>query len=122
MRKQIKNNKWLCTIAIIVLILISCKKDLDQQNQLQKEKPVSAANSKTYGHLKQTKTYTSDVAIAWMNMQLQLMRTVTGIPNVAFARPFAYSGITLYEAVEPGMPAYQSLEGQLNGLKDLLRI
>jgi hypothetical protein len=43
----------------------------------------------------------------------------TGIPNVAFARPYAYSGIALYEAVVHGMPAYQSLQGQLNGLTGL---
>ena len=72
-----------------------------------------------HGHLKQTKTYTSDVAIEWMNMQLRLMRTATGIPNVAFVRPYAYSSIALYETVVPGMPAYQSLEGQLSGLSGL---
>ncbi|MEJ7737793.1 MAG: vanadium-dependent haloperoxidase [Chitinophagaceae bacterium] len=52
-------------------------------------------------------------------MQLQLMKTATGIPNVAFVRHCAYSGIALYEAVMPGMPSCQSLEGQLNGLSGL---
>ena len=52
-------------------------------------------------------------------MQIRLMRTATGIPNVLFIRPYAYSGIALYESVVPGMPSYQSLAGQLTGLSGL---
>ncbi len=92
-----------------ILLLAGCNKidwiDLDKK--------------KDKGHLKQTKNFSSDVAVKWMNMQIRLMSTASGIPNVAFTRPFAYSGIALYEAVQPGMPAYQSLEGQLNGLSGL---
>ena len=85
-------------------------------NQTEQQLPLLSSNEKVVqGHLKQTKTFSSDVAIKWMNMQLRIMSS-TALPNVAFARPYAYSGIALYEAVEPGMPAYQSLEGQLNGL------
>jgi hypothetical protein len=69
--------------------------------------------------LHQTKTYSSDVAVSWMNMQIRLMRTSTGIANVVFVRPYAYSGITLYETVVQGMPGYQTLQGQLTGLSGL---
>ncbi|MBK8023007.1 MAG: hypothetical protein IPK19_16680 [Chloroflexi bacterium] len=31
----------------------------------------------------------------------------------------AYTGIALYESIVPGMPEYQSLAGQLNGLDPL---
>ena len=72
-----------------------------------------------HGHLPQTKDFSSDVAAKWMNMQIRLMSTTAGIPNQAFARHYAYSGIALYEAVVPGMPACQSMEGQLNGLSGL---
>jgi hypothetical protein len=103
-------------IIMVAFAISSCQKEYKT-----KEQPVvlKTAANKTHGHLKQTKTNSSEVAIKWMNMQLQLMKTAIGIPNVAFVRPYAYSGIALYEAVVPGMPAYQSFEGQLNGLAGL---
>ncbi len=64
-----------------------------------------------------TNAYSSEVAVRWMDMQLELIRTsspfIGGLPP---SRPFAYSGIALYEAVVPGMPAYQSLSGQLTDM------
>ena len=104
-----KTSLLLLSVSTIVRTISACQKEIKTAH-----KSVNA-----HGHLKQTKTYTSDVAIEWMNMQLRLMRTATGIPNVAFVRPYAYSSIALYETVVPGMPAYQSLEGQLSGLSGL---
>ncbi len=101
-------HKWILLISLSLVMFSGCEK-FDWFDH----------NGNGHGHLKQTNTYSSDVAIAWMNMQLRLMRTATGIPNNAFARPYAYSGIALYEAVVPGMSAYQSLEGKLNGLSGL---
>ena len=64
-----------------------------------------------------TETYLSDVAIRWIDMQLELMRSsspfIGGLPP---SRVFAYTGIALYEAVVPGMPAYQTLSGQLTDM------
>jgi hypothetical protein len=72
------------------------------------------------GSGKQTKTFSSDVAIGWMDMQVKQMRAYPGvIGNVAFSRHYAYSGIALYEAVVPGMPSYHSIAPQLNGLTGL---
>ena len=48
-------------------------------------------------------TYPADVLDKWMTLQLRLMRDATGIPNVAFARYYVYSGIVAYEAVRPGI-------------------
>ncbi len=117
--KTIKTDfKWLLTcMTILLFVFVACNKNIKQN-----EPQSSFSNSsfkEVHGHLKQTNTYNSDVVIAWMNMQIRLMRTASGIPNNAFTRPYAYTGITLYEAVEPGMPAYQSLQGQLNGLTGL---
>jgi hypothetical protein len=65
----------------------------------------------------QAHTYSSEVAVKWIDMQLELMRTsspfIGGLPP---SRPFAYTGIALYEAVVPGMPAYQTLSGQLTDM------
>ena len=64
-----------------------------------------------------TNAYSSGVALRWIDIQLELIRTsspfIGGLPP---SRPFAYTGIALYEAVVPGMPAYRSLSGQLNGM------
>ncbi|HKB45220.1 MAG TPA: vanadium-dependent haloperoxidase [Chitinophagaceae bacterium] len=101
----------------ITLFIASCQKEIDQQAK--QEEVAAKANNNNHGHLKQTNTYSSDAVIKWMEMQLRLMRTATGIPNNAFTRPYAYSGIALYETVVSGMPAYQSLASQLNGLSGL---
>src|SRR5262245_7748630 len=75
---------------------------------------LSSASCVRESHFSETNTYSSDVAIKWMDMQLELIRTsapfIGGLPP---SRPFAYAGIALYEAVVPGMPDYRSLSGQL---------
>src|SRR4051794_18365600 len=42
-------------------------------------------------------TYSSEIATAWMDLQLRLMSTTT-LPSVAFTRSYASIGIALYEA------------------------
>lgn len=95
-----------------ILTFVSCqKKELSGSNQ---EPLLSDASSN--GHLKQTKTYSSDVVLKWLNQQLNMFRLplAAGATAPASDRAFAYAGLALYEAVVPGMPAYQSLSGQLN--------
>lgn len=98
------------------LLTTACNKELKLNDQ---NTAKSLAANTSQGHLVQTKTFSAEAALKWMDMQLRLMRTAVGVPNVAFARPYAYTGITLYEAVVGGMPAYQSIAGQLNGLTDM---
>jgi hypothetical protein len=87
------------TMAVALLLFnFACKKnDTDQ------------------GGLKQTKTFSGDVAIKWLNMQLDMLRVPlpAGTGSQAADRAMAYCGIALYESVVPGMPAYQSLGNQL---------
>lgn len=76
----------------------------------------------TFGTSAQSLTtdhYASDIAIDWFDLQLELAQSTPGFTPPVVSRAFAYSGITLYEAVVPGMPSYQSLAGQLNGLNEL---
>ena len=105
------SRKWILLTSISVFIFSACQKQIDQpasQDQV-------AAASKDHGHLKQTNTYSSDVVYKWMDMQLRLMRTSSPfIGGLPVSRIFGYTGIALYESVVPGMPAYQSLSGQLN--------
>jgi len=114
MKRQIIFYLLVYTLAFI----FSCKKE--HSNNESKEPP-RTVNDRTGqpGHLTQANTYSGEVVTKWMHMQLELMKTATGIPNVAFARSYAYSGIAVYESVVPGMPAYQSLAGQLTALASL---
>src|SRR5436309_1089209 len=65
---------------------------------------------------KPTADYSSAVASAWFNLQLQLVQQTPGFTPPVAARAFGYSGVALYEAVVPGMPGYETLAGQLNAL------
>jgi hypothetical protein len=59
------------------------------------------------------------VPTAWFDLSLDLVRSAGGFSPPVAARAFAYAGMTLYEAVAPGMPGYRSLEdlfGDLEGL------
>jgi hypothetical protein len=114
MRKQ-----KLLTIALLIgfiLFIASCKKD-DIKKTDQSEELASAANRNSdHGHLNQTKEYSSEVVVKWMAMQLRVIRTTAGMPPPTNSRFFAYSGVALYESVAKGMPAYQSLSGQLTAM------
>jgi PAP2 superfamily protein len=94
------------------------------QKQIEKPSAESQANSaiKESGHLKQTKEYTADVAQKWQDLQLRFLRTTAASGNPYGRnghRWFAYLGVALYESVVPGMPAYQSLHGQLIGMPEM---
>ncbi len=59
------------------------------------------------------------VATDWFKLSLELVQQTPGYSPPVASRAFAYLGVTLYEAVEPGFMGYQSLAGQLNGLEPL---
>ncbi|MEZ4725867.1 MAG: hypothetical protein R3E79_01905 [Caldilineaceae bacterium] len=59
------------------------------------------------------------VATAWFTLYTHLIQTTEGFTPPVAARAIGYAGVTLYEAVVPGLPDYQSLVGQLNALATL---
>jgi len=60
-----------------------------------------------------------DVAIEWANMSLYITQyTPSNSPTFA-SRGFGYIGLTMYESIVNGYPSHKSLEGQLDGLKNL---
>ena len=63
--------------------------------------------------------YSSDVIDKWITLQLRLMRDATGLPNVAFARYYAYSGVAAFESQAPGNPENEFLSRKWNGLTNL---
>ena len=112
MKRLAKTLSWLTMLSLI--IFISCQKQVNKPDaQLQSEE--AGAANKEHGHLQQTKTFSSDVVIKWLNLDLDLLRLPlpTGTTVQGGERILAYSGIALYESVVNGMPAYQSLNGQL---------
>jgi hypothetical protein len=60
--------------------------------------------------------FEADVATAWFSLALTLVRDTPGFSPPVASRAFAYSGVTLYEALVPGMHGYRTLAGQLKEL------
>lgn len=63
--------------------------------------------------------FDAQVPTTWFELQLQLVAETPGFSPPVASRVFGYSGVTLYEAIVPGMAGYQSLAGQLNELAAL---
>lgn len=63
--------------------------------------------------------YGEEVAVAWFDLALDLVRAAPGYSPPVASRTLGYMGVTLYEVVQPGMPGYRSLAGQLNELEKL---
>lgn len=61
------------------------------------------------------KKYPADVAVAWINMQRKLLVGTPGLLPHVTGRVYAYTGLTMYESIVPGMHGYQSIASQLNG-------
>ena len=68
---------------------------------------------------KPASAYSSGVVYDWYFLALQLIQQTPGFSPPVASRALGYMGLTLYEAVVPGMPGYQSLAGQLNELSSL---
>lgn len=103
--------KRIAFIAMVFFIYSSCRKDIKKEPTAQEE--ITSTSNKTHGHLEQTKTFSSDVLQAWINFDLRLLRNNASPNNYIMMEHFAYSSIAVYEAVVPGMPAYQSLAGPI---------
>ena len=58
-----------------------------------------------------TDQFDAEVATAWFELALDLVRTTPGYSPPVAARAFGYAGVTLYEALVPGMEGYRSLLG-----------
>src|SRR5690606_18475811 len=61
-------------------------------------------------------SYDHAVATAWLDLMTELVRQAPGFTPPVASRAMGYAGVTLYEAIVPGMPGYRSLVGQLDGL------
>jgi hypothetical protein len=110
---------WLLLFSFM-FFLVSCQKETSTRNSKTQEEDVAAKKDDAHGHLQQTKTYSADVVEKWLGVQLSLLFSPAPASyGVNPGRYMAYSGVALYEAVVPGMPAYQSLYGQLNEMPQM---
>lgn len=76
--------------------------------------PVSGLEIEAAG----AETYDAEVAIAWLRLSFDLTQAEGLFPPPA-ARAYGYVGVTLWEAVAPGVDGGLSLAGRLNGLADV---
>ena len=60
--------------------------------------------------------FDAEVATAWFDLSLDLVRTTAGFSPPVASRAFAYGGLALYEALVPGMEGFRTLGGVLPGL------
>jgi hypothetical protein len=117
-------SKIYCFVVVASLftsVFLSCKKEMKPTSLSNIESSELKGENGISGHLKQTKTFSSEVVKEWLEVQSSLLHIA--VPPSPFGvnagRYMAYSGVTLYEAVQPGMPAYQSLSGQLNQMPEM---
>ena len=68
---------------------------------------------------KNASQFSSEVIDKWITMQLRLDRDAVGIPNNAFSRYYAYSGVAAFAAVAPGTLVGASFSAKLNRLTNL---
>lgn len=101
------NRSWLLVLLLFLSLLEACRPQPDDMVQ-----PV-IPNGKRAGQ------FSADVAIQWSKLQLKLARTTVGNTPPIVSRALGYAGLTLYEAIVPGLPTHRSLVGQLNGLTTL---
>jgi len=67
---------------------------------------------------KEANEFSCEVPLKWLAMQLEIIKSP---PSKIFLDPsvLAYCGVSLYEAVVNGMPAYQTLTGQLADMPEM---
>jgi len=104
---------------LFATIFLSCKKEMKPSLTSNLENSEMKGKSGLNGHLKQTKTYSSDVIREWLETQVNLLYSPRNSYGVNPGRYMAYSGVAVYEATVPGMPSYQSLSGQLNEMPEM---
>jgi hypothetical protein len=108
---------------LVMLMLVLITFGACQKKEISAPEEIAAArgrNDDANGHLQQTKTFSSEVVKKWLAVQTAMLYRLSGNPfGLNPGRYMAYTGVALYESVVPGMPAYQSLQGQLTDMPEM---
>ncbi len=104
----------------VFLSFIGCKKNIDSGFPC-KQSAIGINNADLQNA--QLLKYGIDVPAKWYALAIKLSRTTLN-QNIGpiISRTFGYMGLALYESVQPGLPKYQSIQSQLNGLSPLPRV
>ncbi len=86
--------KLLLFLALGILFLHSCKEDTAVPFELNK-----------------ASDYTADVAIKWVSLQRNLVKSTPGFTPPVAARSYGYASLALYESVVPGIRTNKSYKG-----------
>ena len=94
----LRTHRGLQIAFILVILLQACR--LQPSDDVQ---PTPTAGGKSADQ------YTNDVATKWAALQLKLTKTTAGFTPPVASRAYGYAGITMYEAVVPGLVSHRSL-------------
>lgn len=95
-----RKNKFLWAMAIVAFIA-SCQDD---------EVVINTPN---------VSTFSSAIARDYFTLEVTLVKETPGLTPPVASRAYGYAGLTLYESLVHGMPAYNSLVGQVTDLSSL---
>lgn len=117
MKNIVLTKGYFIAFAIACLLLLAGCQEESVRKESQNPGVSATKSSQLQGHLKQTKTYSAEVLTRWLGVQKSMLYVAAGNPfGLNPARYMAYCGVAAYESVVPGMPAYQSLHGQLTDM------
>ncbi len=107
-----KFKELMLLIGLSILIDTGCRK---QEETISTQNPAVAHRAVQNSEGKPD----SYVVQSWYNLMMKLIVETPGHTPPIAARSFAYTGVTLYEALVGEMPNHYSLVGQLNGLSTI---
>ncbi len=107
---RVRNRRSLLVSMLLLALLQSCRIQSTDPD------PVVPVGGKSADQ------YTGDVATKWAALQLKLTKTTAGFTPPVASRAYGYAGLTMYEAVVPGILTHKSLVGQLQGLTALPQV
>jgi hypothetical protein len=100
-----KRFNWRSRFGLLLVGLVVCSSVLGACRPVTASAPAQA--------------YSADVAVAWFELALDLVRSTPGYSPPVASRTLGFMGVALYETVQPGMTGYRSLAGQLNDLEKM---
>lgn len=106
---KMQSLKLVMLLSMFAAFINGCRKtDVSPANKDESVSMTSKIDDRNTGY------YDASVAVSWAKMQITLSRSTAGFDPAATARTYAYSGLALYESVQPGMPGYKSIANQLS--------
>ncbi len=94
-------TRFLMTATAGMVIFTSCVKNENTND--------------SYTKTQELKNLPNSVATDWINLSFEMTKKTPGFSSPVAARTYAYIGLAMYEVLVPGMDAYSSMQGKLQG-------